>query len=84
MKYSVTDRNKERTVRLEAHFCGQGVKWGGDVLSNNRCFNELNIEGEALKIFTEGKKYSAKFILQAKITKFASAMMEVNAIHRRI
>ena len=48
MKYSVTDRNRERTVRLEAHFCGQGVKWGGDVVSNNRCFNEDNVEGEKL------------------------------------
>ena len=48
MKYSVTDRNRERTVRLESHFCGQGVKWGGDVVSNNRCFNEDNVEGEKL------------------------------------
>ena len=50
MKYSVTDRNRERTVRLESHFCGQGVKWGGDVVSNNRCFNEDNVEGEKLLI----------------------------------
>jgi len=34
------------TARLESHFCGQGVKWGGDVVSSNRCFNEDNVEGE--------------------------------------
>ena len=45
-KYIVTSRNKEKTIQWETHFCGQGVKWGGDVVSSNRCFNEDNVEGE--------------------------------------
>ena len=82
MKYSVTDRNKERTVRLESHFCGQGVKWGGDVVSNNRCFNEDNVEGE--KLLALETLIKCGFDFQERITKFASAMMEVNVIRRQI
>ena len=84
MKYSVTDRNRERTVRLESHFCGQGVKWGGDVVSNNRCFNEDNVEGKKLLTLHFMRIKSGNFSFKVKTTKFASAMMEVNAIHREI
>ena len=45
-KYTVTDRNKERTVRWESHFCGQGIKWDGDGVSRGRCFSEKNIAGQ--------------------------------------
>ena len=45
-KYIVTSRNKEKTIQWETHFCGQGVRWGGDTVSSSRCFDENNVEGE--------------------------------------
>merc|ERR1712168_1303797 len=29
VKYTVTNRNKDRTVAWESHFCGEGIKWDG-------------------------------------------------------
>ena len=44
-KYVVTDRNSDRTIRWEAHFCGLGIKWGGNAVSSTRCFYEDNVQG---------------------------------------
>eukprot|EP00092_Neocalanus_flemingeri_P003031 GFUD01003240.1.p1 GENE.GFUD01003240.1~~GFUD01003240.1.p1 ORF type:complete len:219 (+),score=35.85 GFUD01003240.1:7-663(+) len=46
VKYTVTDRNKRRTVSWESSFCGQGTNWEGEVVSANRCFTENKVGGK--------------------------------------
>ena len=38
-------RNKARTVVWESHFCGEGIKWDGTVISGSRCYKENNVNG---------------------------------------
>merc|ERR1719500_496764 len=45
IKYTVMDRNKEKTVKWESSFCGQGTNWDGETISRNRCFTENQVEG---------------------------------------
>ena len=45
VKYTVTNRNKDRTVAWESHFCGEGIKWDGTVISGSKCYEENNVVG---------------------------------------
>ena len=45
IKYTVMNRNKDRTVVWESSFCGQGTNWNQETISRNRCFTDNGGEG---------------------------------------
>ena len=48
MKYTVINRNKDRTIAWESHFCGEGIQWDGDVISGRACYSELNVNSRGV------------------------------------
>ena len=48
LKYTVTNRNKDRTVAWESHFCGEGVEWDGNVISSRTCYSEQNVNNRGV------------------------------------
>lgn len=77
MKYSVKERNKDKTVRWESHFCGSGVKWDGSGISHGRCYGEDNVEGKDHKICLCNDMSKCN---GAQNIKFTSMIILLNAI----
>ena len=48
VKYTVTNRNKDRTIAWESHFCGEGITWDGSVISGRACYSEQNVNNRGV------------------------------------